>query len=220
MKIKKGGNAGVALLICLLFVLVIAMATWMVLDKTNVIQNGTNNGTNNGGEVISNANLEAFNDMQTISIENLGKVYIDKTGNTIYYDPTYINSNWFSNLTVATPNIIHHGNYNPDPNSVANLSFNGYKLDLSNVQTAYGVRYGNGGANFSIIFVHKNGNISELNLNTTYSETANKTTITLIQNVSGYSNIVSVVQNTSIDGSSAILIDANGNLYQYFGINR
>lgn len=224
MKSKmKRGNAGIVFLICALFVVIIAMGIYMLLDKTDSSQgivndNGENTSNNIQENVInSNSTLSAFTEMQTISIDNLGKVYIDNSGNTVYFDPTNINKDYFPNLTITTPDSIHYASYNPDPtNSIANLSFNGYKLDLTNVQTAYGIVYGNGSGNMSIIFVHKNGNISELSFN----NPSDQTSVALTKNVPGCSNIVSVVQHSTSDGHSAILIDTNGKSYHYFGINK
>lgn len=227
MKIKKRGSAVVTLLICLLFILVITMAVWMVLDKTNIIQNSTNSGSNNGSisnennqnvensntNIASNNELEAINDTLCIATNDLGEIYIERNGNNVYYEPE-------SNMTlnVVSTNYIHNTTYNPDPsNTMTDLTFTGYKLDLENVQAAYAVRFGNGGYDYSIIFVHKDGSISEMNFKDSYS--SDKINITLTKNIQSISNIVSVVQERSFGGSSAVLIDKDGNWYSYYGIN-
>lgn len=229
MKIKKRGSAGVTLLICLLFILVIAMAVWMVLDKTNIIQNNASNGTNKGNENISNVNnqnnensndnntsnseLEAINDTLCISTNDLGEIYIEKNRNNVYYKPE-------SNITlnIVSTNYIHNTTYNPDPyNTMTDLTFTGYKLDLEDVQAAYAVRFGNGGYDYSIIFVHKDGTISEMNFEDSHS--SGKINVTLTKNIQGISNIVSVVQNKTFGGYSTVLIDKDGNWYSYYGIN-
>ena len=77
------------------------------------------------------------------------------------------------------------------------------------------LQYGNGAVNQSIIFVHKDGTISELNFKSDNS----KTTVNLTKAVSGCSNIVSIVQYSNLGGHHAILIDSNGNMYNFLGVN-
>ena len=67
--------------------------------------------------------------------------------------------------------------------------------------------FGNGGVNITLLFMHNNGNVSELSFN--YDN------MKLYKNVSGYSNIVSMVADSSEDGHDAKLYDTCGNGIDY-----
>lgn len=216
MKIKKRGNAGVTLLICLLFVLVIALAVWMVLDKTNIIQNSTYNGTNNGSEINSNeinqngentnttnTKLKTIDDKICVATKGWGKIYIEKNSNNVYYDPENVIS-----LNIVSTDTIHKATYNPDPdNTIADLTFTGYKLDLTNVQAAYSIDGGNYPQSF--FFVHKNGTISVMTFEIVNVGECN---VTLTKNIPDISNIVSVMSTWR---RVTMLIDSNHEQHGY-----
>ena len=83
----------------------------------------------------------------------------------------------------------------------------GYKLDLSSVQSVSEFYFGNGGVNVTLLFIHDNGNVSELS----YDENDLK----IYKNVSGYSNIASMVVDQDEGGNGAKLYDKCGNGINY-----
>lgn len=218
MKIKKRGSAGVTLLICLLFILVIAMAVWMVLDKTNIIQNSTNNENNNSGNnndinsnkvnnsgTSSNTNtkLKTIDDKICVATNSWGEIYIERNGNNVYYKPQNVTP-----LNIVSTGTMLRATYNPEPdNTMTGLTFTGYKLDLTNVQAAYSIDGGTYPQSF--FFVHKNGTISVMYFEIVNGEYCN---VTLTKNIPNISNIVSVM---STFRRATILIDSNHEQHVY-----
>lgn len=66
----------------------------------------------------------------------------------------------------------------------------------------------------SIIFIDNDGKVNELQFSAVSQELIE---VNLYRNVGEYENIVSVVSTSSYGGNSAILIDKDGNEYEYAG---
>lgn len=94
------------------------------------------------------------------------------------------------------------------------IEFEGYKLDLENIQGAYSAYFGNGGLSQSILFISAEGKISELTIKALNENAAE---IKFTKNIEKYKNIVSVVNTVGDSANYAILIDNEGNKYEYFG---
>lgn len=86
-----------------------------------------------------------------------------------------------------------------------------YKLNLTNISSVYEVLVGNGAAGPTIILLSYDGIVHELSFNL-YVE---KNQVEFTTNISKYPNIVSVVKNMQFGGHGAMLIDSNGNKYDY-----
>lgn len=206
-----------------------------VSGYSNIVSVVPNNTFDGNSAILIDATGKCYNyygSNNSINVNNkgymmtagVGKIVIDNSGE-VYYIP---GTNWKKentpnwgeiNLNILSTSDIISGNYKATsydyPQDDEDI-FKGYKINVSNVQSAYSVTYGNGHANESIILVHKNGNISELIFD--MNDNTNKIDVTLVKNVSGYSNIVSVVPNNTFGGNSAILIGIDGNQFEYFGI--
>lgn len=151
----------------------------------------------------------------------VGKFIVDKNGIVYYENVEKFNFLGIeSQLTEETLSVLGtkekyiNNTYQNSSDCVIETSgctVEAYKLDLTNISSAYEVYQGNGAIDISIIFLSYDGIISEL----IFKEESEKIKITLNKNNSKYSNIVSIVPNTSISGNSVFLIDKYGNKYTY-----
>ena len=141
---------------------------------------------------------------------DMGTIYVSKTGE-VYFDPSKSAEFFEEKIDISKYAKTLLGE--PKSNTVtSNKFFEGkhtfsYKLDLTDVRSADEFHFGNGGSNFTIIFIHNNGSVSELS----YGEESLK----LFKNISGYSDIVSVSEDDDEDGHSAKLYDKCGNGIKY-----
>jgi len=144
----------------------------------------------------------------------MGKVYISNSGE-VYFNPSerINNEGEIIDMTIYAKRLLGE----PKNHNVKSDKFIGgesrtfsYKLDLQNVRSVSEAYFGNGECNFTLLFVHNNGNVSELSYSDDYSDR-----LKLFKNVSGYSNIVSVVVDQSEGGNGARLYDNCGNGIDY-----
>lgn len=151
---------------------------------------------------------------------NVGKFIVDKDG-SVYYE-NYKNINYMGstyNLTETNLSVLgtkqQYTNYTYQTSPICNIETDGctieaYKLDLTNISSAYEVPFGNGGSTIVIILLSYDGKVHELK----FELASNK--VELSKDVSSYKDIVSVVPNMSFGGQGTILIDKNGNKYNYY----
>ena len=84
-------------------------------------------------------------------------------------------------------------------------------MSLENISSVYETYNGNGATTLDILFVSYDGQVHEISFNLG-KETS---TIKITKNTSKYPNIVSIVPTVTFGGHSTILIDKNGNKYNY-----
>ena len=164
-------------------------------------------------DIVSNSNLSddsLNNNFGEVLEFTFGKIIIDTTGE-VYYE-SYKNATFFGqSATLSSETVL--GNaltfstkvYQTGPNS---FEFNGYKLNYSNIKSAYSVYLGNGAAHEYVILLDNSGNVYALEFKITNGEydLVNQSSL------SQYKNIVSVVPTMSFGGHGALLIDKEGNL--------
>ena len=158
-------------------------------------------------------------------LSSLGEIVITNLGNVYYVpsDEVLYDGGWEEVTIIDDQNIglrkkYKINGYNESDDGNGNLvptEFNGYKLNITNVQSAYNIYFGTGGESKSVIIVGKDGKISEFGV----YKAVNGFKMVLEHNIDGYNNIVSVVPQHSFGGNSALLIDKNGKYYNYFGFN-
>lgn len=182
----------------------------------------SNNKTNNENNIDNNENSSSME--ETIKIEpskkghtlnsSIGEFIVDRDG-SVYYE-NYEEFNYMGTTYKLTPNELsilgtkqEYTNYTHQNDPFCDLekgcTINAYKLNITNVKSAYEVMYGNSGTSGRIIFLTYDGKVHSLNFNL-----AGDNKISLSKNISKCSNIVSVVKNMSFGGHGAMLIDANG----------
>jgi len=148
-----------------------------------------------------------------------GELVLDLNDN-LYYMPSLDSYYWSSDkLNVLSTKDFVFGTYEAAGYKTLGASpyFEGYKINISDVQSMYKIVFGNGAPNVSIILVHKDGRISEI----TFTESYNTDTVEvkLTKHISGYSDIVNVVPFNGFGGNYAKLLNKSGNLIEYFGVD-
>lgn len=160
------------------------------------------------------------NQEEKMTINRLGQSFDTKTGKYIIekdYSVYYIPKEDFYGIKIEIPEDIgKYGKYNTkDVYSPAPIideydgSFNGYKLNLSDITSAYLFIFGNYTRNLHILLLDKSGNLSELAIEFTPDGMSTE----LNKNVK--SNIETVLYKLYTGGHGAIIIEKNGN-EQYF----
>lgn len=163
---------------------------------------------------------EQENQSEKTTINRLGQSFDTKTGKYIIekdYSVYYIPKEDFYGIKIEIPEDIgKYGKYNTKDvytqgpiTDEDDGSFNGYKLNLTNIKCGYNISIGNNESSDYIIFLGKDGSISELKFSVTQE---NKLEINISKNVADYKEIVNVVQTADMDGNYAKLIDKVGNL--------
>lgn len=168
---------------------------------------------------------EQENQSEKTTINRLGQSFDTKTGKYIIekdYSVYYIPKEDFYGIKIEIPEDIgKYGKYNTKDvytqgpiTDEDDGSFNGYKLNLTNIKCGYNISIGNNESSDYIIFLGKDGSISELKFSVTQE---NKLEINISKNVADYKEIVNVVQTADMDGNYAKLIDKVGNQFAYYG---
>ncbi len=92
--------------------------------------------------------------------------------------------------------------------------FEGYKLDLSDVTAAYECYFGNGGLSDSILFTTKSGKVDIFTVYIGIS-TDEKAEVKIDKDISEHENIISILQSAGFDSSNVLLVDKDGNKYEF-----
>ena len=149
----------------------------------------------------------------------VGTFIIDKDG-SVYYRIT-VDKYVGAKVELNDSSIGTYGNYevsdyvtgldsDRDTNEVIeDHKFDGYKLNLENINSAYEIQIGNGGSSEVIYFLSKDGKVNELKFDSDGKEVS----IKLSKDTSTYPNIVSVLQSSGFDAFEIILVDKDGNKY-------
>ncbi len=146
-----------------------------------------------------------FSEMGIVYISENGEVYFDPEGKVINGEGEKINILDYAKKTFGNPK-----KYDVGSNRFFEEKHTfGYKLDISGVRSVIEAYFGNGGVYLTLVFVHNNGNISEL--------TFNGSSLKLHKNISGYNNIVAAVVDHDEAGSAVRLYDKCGNGIFYPG---
>ena len=202
--------------------LILLISAILILTGCNNTEINNNENTVNDNETTTNNNENIVLEKKGHTLDtSVGKFIIDKDG-LVYYENyetiTYMGVTYELTTkdltTLGTKQQYTNYTYQNAPtcNIEEGCNVEAYKLDLENISSVYEVTFGNGSATIGIIFLTYEGEVHELMFNLAETDK-----IVSTKNVSEYSNIVSVVPNMSFGGHSAILIDKNGNKYEYNG---
>lgn len=96
--------------------------------------------------------------------------------------------------------------------TIEDHKFNGYKLNLENVVSAYDIEIGNSGEYQNYFFVKEDGTVDMLKFELA---SVGKITTVFEKNVTEHPNIVSVTQSGGFGAFDAQFIDKDGNSYNY-----
>ena len=155
-----------------------------------------------------------FSKIGIIYISSVGDVYFNPEKSATIYSVTY-NVEEIAKKTFGNPNSLTVQSDKFFPTNSKEVFK--YKLDLTNVRSVTEVELGNGGVNVTFIFIHNDGRVSELSFFDGGLEQMDGTRadLKLYKYVSGYSNIVSSVQDDDYSAHGAKLYDKCGNGIKY-----
>lgn len=199
-----------SLLMLLSIVTTIGLVGFVIYDKIIKDDNDVTNCQFN--EVCNCSDISCDNSVvgEQMIFAKIGIVYVSNTGE-VYYKPSdlaNINGEKVDMRTYAKTLLGVPNEYKVDSDKFMDGFYTfDYKLDLSNVRAVSEFYFGNGGSNSTLLFIHNNGNVSELSYN--------DGNLSKYKNVSGYSNIESMVVDQSDGGSGAKLYDKCGNGINY-----
>lgn len=99
------------------------------------------------------------------------------------------------------------------PNTTETNNFEGYKLNVTNIISAYTFYFGNNTNSYSLLMLDKEGNITELVITSETNGIKTK-----MEKNTQFSNIITVVDKMYTGAHGAIVVDKNGNEYYYNSI--
>lgn len=187
------------------------------IEESVIKENNTNKQDNNQNTVENKVTKKGH----TIDT-SVGKFIVDKDGSVYYIKEQETGvTGTVAELTDKDLSVLgikqQYKNYtyhnSPECNTEEGCIIEAYKLDLTNISSTYEVYLGNAVVGPTIIFLSYDGKVHELNFNLFVQ----KDKVQLTKNVSEYPNIVSIVPNMSFGGHGAMLIDKDGNKYNYNG---
>ena len=136
---------------------------------------------------------------------NYGQIVVTKDGN-VYYKPydkyNLINGNDLSKVEV----VIDQSILGPEEEDSI---FRGYKVNTSNIRSAYSFEVGNGGALISVVLITKDNKVEILNLDNSNGNDI----VASLEKISELSNIVTATKWSTWGGNGYVLYDINGNQY-------
>lgn len=205
-------NKGSKTLSILLLVVVVVLGGYIIYDKMTKsditpIENSEEQ-TKNNETIITNQSIQVL-------YSKVGTFIIDKDGSVYYRDPMskYVGaeikmSNYHSIGTYGSYKVEDYITGIGD-NGELSYDFNGYKLNLENINSAYEIQIGNGGSSEIIYLLSKDGKVNELQ----FDSNGQKIDIKLSKDTCTKPNIVSVLQSSGFDAAEIVFVDKNGNKY-------
>ena len=150
---------------------------------------------------------------------DVGTFIVDKNGSVYYEKADKFNS--YEIKIDSNTNIGTYGTYEVE-DYIAGLGydetskkttedhkFEGYKLDLENINSVYEIYLGNGGANDQIHLLSNDGKVNVLS----FVANGEQLDITLSKDTCTKPNIVSVLQSSGFGAFEVIFVDKDGNKY-------
>ncbi len=210
---KKGNNSLIIIALLLIFI-----GVGFYLYNNNIAKDKTNKEENNSKTEEVETKKETQQVTQIINT-NVGTFIISKDG-SVYFRKTVDKYAGVEIVIDDNTSIGTHGNFELEDyitgldydeelkQSKEIHSFEGYKLDLQNINAAYEIMVGNGTSEI-IYFLSKDGKVNELSVDSDGTNIS----INLKKDTSSYPNIVSVLQSSDFGAQRVILVDKDGNKY-------
>lgn len=208
---KKGKNI-IIIILSLLLALSLAAVVYLYLNKEecNLETNKEVDQTEENEEItydditISSDNDSTLSTSINYSVSNevLGIVAVDNNGDAYLLNVAVESDEIGSKIGESTQ-------YEMSIPGTMGTTYDGYKLDASNIVSAYIFEWGNGGITYDIVLIDKDNMASILRLTSVSPADYKIAEAVYYNNVK--SNIISAVAKT---GSSYNLIDLDGNRYE------
>ena len=213
---KKGIKCSYAVLVIILFAALAFVVDYAIIERKmnkcscpDCSASGNTNVINDDTTVIENKNDSAIVDtskLKDIALYNrFGHIIVTKDGNV------YFKLNEKYNL--IDNDILIKGQYKIDERILGpeaeDSSFVGYKVNTSNIRSAYSFEVGNGGVSIDVVLITKDNKAQVLK----FYNSINYDLVVSMENFSELSNIVTAVQEDGFGASGFVLYDINGNQY-------
>lgn len=214
------------LLVIILVILLIGLSGFIVYDKlikkTEVKDCNSDNLKEtevkdcNGDNCVCDADDHCFKKHRVDRGFTLGRILITEDGD-VYYKPSIIDfaGEQYNIPEYAKKLFGQPKEYTFDSMIPGYKDTYSYKLDLSDVLHVDEYVIGNNGYTNSLVFIHRNGNISMLGFHDNPVEF--DTGLELKVNIPGYSNIVAASSYYAGFGHGLLLYDKCGNVIEYHG---
>ena len=217
MENKEKKNNKVLLIILIIILITISVFVgFKIGTKENNDEKNISQGNNVSNDKLEGNNKEESINKNLTKIEqhlntNYGDIFVKKDG-TVYYLKKD-DMKFTKEIGTLDKYSFDYYDNNKALCSKESCPQEAYKLDLTNIVGAYEVYFGNGAESKDIILLDQDGRVNDLSLvkeNDNYQ-------MTLKKDVFKKAQIVSVLLQHGFDGSGTILVDTEGNQYDYFG---
>ncbi len=216
-------NKGLIVLVIILLIGVIGLGGYIVYDKVinkdntpktekkEEIKNEETSEVEETVEETKQATQILNTDVGVFIVDKDGSVYYQKTADKFVGAEIKIDDNTIGTYgTYEVEDYITGLGYDESAKKpTEDHKFEGYKLDLENISSAYEIYTGNGGASDIIFFLSKDGKVNHLH----FLSTGKKVDVALKKDTCNYPNIVSVLQSSGFDAFEFVLVDKDGNKY-------
>ena len=211
-KEKKTIKCSYAVLVIILFAALCFVTDYAIIDKkmskcscpdcstksnTNVVTDDTT--------VIEKNTVDSSKLKDYAQWNRYGMIVVTKDGN-VYYKPddkyNLINSNDLSEGEF----VIDESILGPEGED---SKFRGYKVNTSNIRSAYSFEVGNGGALISVVLITRDNKVEILNLDNSNGNDI----VASLESLNELSNIVTATKWSTWGGNGYVLYDINGNQY-------
>lgn len=216
----KKSNGGLKCLVVVLFLCVLGLGGYIIYDKAIAkdeapkVENNCQNVANSSQTKTEDTNTPSNQALQVLSTK-VGTFIIAKDGSVYYrkivdkYEGAEIKVDSFSSIATQGKYKVEDYITNMEDDKKIGSEFEGYKLNIANINSAYEVATGNSGASEIIYFVTKDGKVNELS----FSANTDKVDVKLSKDTCLKPNIVSVLSSRGFDGAETIFVDTYGNKY-------
>ena len=194
-KEKNGIRCSYAVLVIILFAALAFVVDYSIIErKLNKC-------------VLSSANIDAFvvdtNNLRDIAhINDYGEVIVTKDGNVLYRP--------YDKYNLIDSDFLVKGEYEVDDYILGpDEKYEGYKVNTSNIRSAYSFPVGNGGITTHVVLLTSDNKVEILKLSNSSYDNIEVT----FEKVESLSNIVSVVESVYFDSHGYVFLDSFGNQY-------
>lgn len=211
---KKGIKCSYAVLVIILFAALAFVVDYAVIERKmskcdcpDCSASGNTNVVNDDTTVIENKNDSTIVDtskLQDIASNNMyGEIVVTKDG-YVYFKP-------YDNYSLTNNNDLVKGEYDVDDYILGPeyTKFDGYKVNTSNIRSAYSFDIGNGGVTVDVILITRDNKVQVLKL----EASSGKNIIASLESLNELSNIVTAAKSFGFGGHGYVLYDINGNQY-------
>lgn len=207
---KEGKNNTILLIIIIIMLAIIIFLGYKLYNENNkTINNDTNRSLNINNNLNETTNVENSSISYT-TFNNLGDIILDSDGTVYIYPKDDISYDKldasYGKYTLKNTSLCFSGTNGAG----IPCTFNGYKLNVNNINYMYDIEYGNGG--YSMLALVSNDTIYGISYFSINLETNNIIEKTYKANI----KIKTILQQKDFDGSDAVIVTNDNKIYNSF----